>query len=249
MPQRLKRRLSTNRITPRAGVVFQPFADETLSYYVNYSQSFSPPSGGSYLNATGLRPITGETWEGGIKTKLLDGLTFNVAGFHTVRQNADLNTSSFFLVQVGEERSQGVEMNLLGQVTDRWSAVANYTYADVRLSDPTNPAFDGKRQRNVPFNSANFWSRYNLIQNQQHTLGVGLGLVYADGRPGDLANTFDLPAYGRWDGGLFYTRGRFYTNAYIENIFDVNYAASSINSFQVFAGSPVNGRVLAGFKF
>jgi iron complex outermembrane receptor protein len=238
-----------DRITPRAGLVYQPFGDESLAYYFNYSQSFSPPGGGVYLNTGGLRPVTGETFEGGIKTMLVDGLTFNVAGFHTVRKNADLNTSSFFLVQVGEERSQGVEMNLLGQVTERLSAVVNYTYADVRLYDPLNPTFDGNRQRNVPFNSANLWSRFNLVQTDEQTFGAGLGLVYSDSRPGDLTNSFELPHYSRWDAGLFYNRGRFYTNLFIENLFDVNYAASSINNFQVFPGAPVNGRVLAGITF
>ena len=155
------------------------------------------------MNAAPLRPITGETFEGGIKTLLLDNLSLNIASWHTTRNNADLNNRAFLLTQVGQETSKGAEINLIGQITEAWSAVASYSYTDVRLSDPAPPAdFDGNRQRNVPYNSANFWTRYNVIQTGEHTFGVGLGLVYVDSRPGDLANTFLLPSYGRWDGGL-----------------------------------------------
>ncbi len=233
--------------TPRGGLIYQPFADETLSFYYTYGQSFSPPGGGVYQNLNPLRPVLGEIHEAGIKTLLLPNLSLNTAGFYIKRRNADLNTGSFFLTQVGEERSQGAEVNLLGQITDRWSALANYTYADVRLYDDFDPTLDGNRQRNVPYNSANFWTRYNLIQNQIHTFGAALGLVYLDRRPGDLANTFELPSYGRWDGGLYYERGPLYASCFLENLFDTEYASSSIDRAQVFPGAPFNARATVGW--
>lgn len=235
--------------TPRGGLIYQPFGDDDLSFYYTYGQSFSPPGGGVYLNPTPLRPILGEIHEVGIKTLLLPNLSLNTAGFYIKRRNADLNTGSFFLTQVGEERSQGAEVNLFGQITDRWSAIANYTYADVRLHDPFDPTFDGKRQRNVPYNSANFWTRYNIIQNDRHTIGAALGLIYLDHRPGDLENTFELPAYGRWDAGLYYERGPLYASVFLENLFDKEYAASSIDDAQVFPGSPFNARAQVGWAW
>jgi iron complex outermembrane receptor protein len=238
-----------DRVSPRGGVVFQPFADDTLAFYYNYSRSFAPPGGGIYFNQGGLQPVLGEGHELGVKTLLLDNLQLNAAGFYATRQNADLNSSAFTLFQVGEERSQGVDINLIGNVTERWSAVANYAYTDVVLSDALNPAFDGKRQRNVPYNSANFWTRYNVVQDEVHTLGGAIGLVYLDTRPGDLTNTFNLPAFARWDAGLFYNRGRGYATLYAENIFDKYYAASSIDSFQVLPGAPANVRATVGFVY
>jgi len=238
-----------NRVTPRAGLIFQPFADESLAFYGNYTQSFAPPGGGIYVNPGNLKPILGEGYEVGVKTLLLEGLSLNAAGFYATRQNADLNTSSFFLTQVGEERSQGAEVTLLGQVSERLSTTANYTYADVRLFDAFDPTYNNKRQRNVPYNSANFWTRYNLVQDEVHTFGLALGLIYLDSRPGDLPNTFSLPAYSRWDMGAFYQRGRMNASLYAENIFDVQYATSSINQYQVFQGAPVNLRANVGITF
>ncbi len=238
-----------NRVSPRGGVIYQPFADDDLALYFNYSESFAPPGGGIYINSGDLRPVLGKGYELGVKTQLLEYLTLNAAGFYATRENADLNSSAFILTQVGEERSQGVDLNALGQITDRWSAVANYTYTDERLSDPFDPSLDGNRQRNVPYNTANFWTRYNLVQDQCQTLGAAVGLVYLDNRPGDLTNTFDLPSFARWDAGLFYNRGRGYAALYAENLFDVYYAASSLDAFQVQPGAPANVRATVGFVY
>jgi iron complex outermembrane receptor protein len=229
-------------VTPRGGVVINPFADDTLAIYYNYSRSFSPPGGGAF-NLTGapMRPELGELNEFGIKTLLLDNLTLNAAGFYTTRENASF-TTAFTTFQFGRERSQGAEVNLLGQITEQWSATANYAYTDTELTDPNNAAFFGQRQRNVPLNSANLWTRYNFVQQQEQTMGAALGIVYLDERPGNLANTVVLPAFSRWDAGLFYSRGRLNASLYVENIFDVAYAANSVDQFQIFPGAPANAR-------
>ena len=101
----------------------------------------------------------------------------------------------------------------------------------------------------MPYNTANFWTRYNVVQDEVQTLGAAIGLVYLDNRPGDLTNTFDLPSFARWDAGLFYNRGRGYAALYAENLFDVYYAASSIDSFQVAPGAPANVRATVGFVY
>lgn len=236
-----------NRTSPRAGVVYQPWGDEVLSFYYSYSQSFTPPGGGIYLNGD-LLPILGESHEAGMKTELLPGLALTAAGFHTTRQNDAFNVQSIVLVQVGEVRSQGAELSLVGDLTDRWSVIANYTYTDARLFDD-DPAFDRNIARNVPYNMANLWTRYNLVQNECSRLGAALGLVYVGERPADLQNTLDLPGYTRWDAGLFYDRGRFFSNVYVENLFDVQYARSSANTFQIFQGAPLNARAIVGWWF
>jgi iron complex outermembrane receptor protein len=238
-----------NRVSPRGGVIYQPFADNTMSVYYNYSRSFSPPNSGIYLNTNALAPITGQQHELGIKTRLLENLSLNAAGFYATRENADLNTSAFFLTQIGMERSQGAEVSLIGNINQRTSVVANYTYVDVLLSDPTNPLFNGTQQRNIPHNSANLWARYNWIQNDVHTFGTALGMIYLDTRAGDLGSTFFLPAINRWDAGVFYNRGRFVSTAYIENLFNTNYALASTNAFQVIPGAPLNARANVGWTW
>jgi iron complex outermembrane receptor protein len=237
-----------DRVTPRGGVVYQPFADESLAFYYNYSQSFTPPGGGVFLTTQTLKPILGSGHEAGIKTELLPNLTLNAAGYSIERKNDIFNEQAGIVVQVGEVRSNGAELTLLGSITERWTATANYTYSDSRLFDQ-NLGFNGVNTRNVPFNSANFWTRYNFIQNDVHTAGAALGLVYLGQRPADLQNSLNLPSFARWDGGFYYTRGQFNAYAYLENIFDLQYAYYSINALQIQQGAPINARASMWWTF
>ncbi|MCL4201695.1 MAG: TonB-dependent siderophore receptor [Pirellulaceae bacterium] len=241
------------RVTPRVGVVYQPVPD-VMSTYFSYSRSFNPPTGQGLLFAGDpLRAELGESYEAGIKARLLDELVLHVAGFHVTRENAPfLDTGAFPLpvfLQVGEERSQGAEVELSGQVTERLSLLANYAYTDTRLTDPSTPLIFGQRQRNVPLNSGSLWSRYNVIDDGCQTLGLGLGLVYVDERTANLAANAFLPSYTRWDGGVYYQRGRLNALVYVENLFNLDYAASSSNELRVYPGSPFDVRAMAGWTF
>jgi iron complex outermembrane receptor protein len=236
-----------NNVSPRAGVVYQPWGDEVWSLYYAYSQSFTPPGGGIYLNGD-LRPILGDSHEAGTKIEVLENLYLNAAAFQTTRRNDAFNVQSIVLVQVGEVNSQGVELSLVGDITDRWSAIANYTYVDARIEDQ-DPLFDNNLVRNVPFNSSNFWTRYNVIDDGCQRVGLALGLVYLGRRAADLENDLFLPGFTRWDAGAFYTRGPWNANVYLENLFDVQYAASSINDLQIFQGAPFNVRATISYLF
>ena len=163
--------------SPRVGIVYQPIP-EKLSYYAMYSDSFDPPGGGPRLTVEPLLPELGQTWEGGVKAKLLDGLTVTAAGFYITKENVtvDLFDAPFFTTtQAGRQRSQGVELDALGQFTERWSMVGNWCYVDTLLSDPVNPSLDGQPARGVPHNTINLWNRYNVIQEKQRTRGICLG--------------------------------------------------------------------------
>ncbi len=241
--------------TPRVGIVYQPIP-ERLSYYAMYSDSFDPPGGGPRLTTDPLQPELGQIWEGGIKAKLFEGLTVTAAGFYITKENVtvDLFNAPFFETsQIGRQRSQGFELDALGQLTERWSMVGNWCYVDTLLSDPSNPAFDGQMARGVPHNTINVWSRYNVIQEEQRTLGAALGVMFVGERLGDYiappAAQFFLPGYTRWDAGLYYRRGRLDTSLYLENLFDTRYYTSSLSQLQIFPGAPFNVRAQVGYRF
>lgn len=236
-----------NKWSPRAGLVYE-IVPGAMSVYGLFTQSFSPPSGSVYAQAP-LQPERGEIWEGGIKTNIFDNLIFTVSGFHIVRNNVGVQINNFNVVNTAVQRSQGVELNLNGQWTDRLSTVTNYTYADVQQTDPSGTATINGRVRGVPFGSGNAWTRYNFIQNNRSTLGLGLGYVYVGDRRGDYTTPLRLPSYSRWDLGVFGQYRRWDMTAYVENIFDVRYETGSIDQYQVYPGAPANFRLQLGVRF
>jgi iron complex outermembrane receptor protein len=238
-----------NAVSPRAGIVFQPLPD-VLAFYFNYSRSFNPPEGGVYLNTTPLKAELGESFELGTKAVLLEGLTFGAAGFYVTRDNAPfMDPATLTLFQVGQQRSQGVEMSLTGKLTKQWSVLANWAYLDTKLTDPTNPEIFGQPNLNVPHSLGNVWTRYNLIDYDKRTLGAALGLVAVGPRSANLADTVTLPGYTRWDAGLYYRRDRWNFSLYFENIFNTKYAVSSIDENQIMPGAPFTVRGQAMLMF
>ena len=158
-------------------------------------------------------------------------------------------TGAFSAVQVAQQRSQGAEVEIRGQVTDRWSIIGSYAYTDTLINDPGQPD-DGQRAIGVPLNSASLWNRYNVEQNEHQTIGFGLGVVYVGDREGDPTDpTFILPSYTRWDAGVFYKRGRLDASLYLENIFDTTYYTSSINQLEIYPGAPLNVRTQLSLTF
>ncbi len=127
--------------------------------------------------------------------------------------------------------------------------IANYAYIDSRILDAGLLSEVGQRFRGVPFNSANLWSRYNLLQDERRTFGVALGMVYVGERPGDLIDSFALGSYVRWDGGVYYQRGVLNASLYLENIGDRTYYAGSLNNLSVYPGNPFTLRAQLGVKF
>ncbi|WP_254508106.1 TonB-dependent siderophore receptor [Anatilimnocola floriformis] len=236
-----------SHFTPRAGVTYD-LVPQTMSIYGAYTQSFAPPSRTIYAQAP-LQAETGEMWEIGLKTLLDENLIFTVSGFVIDRDNVAVQITNFNVVNTAEQQSKGVELNLVGQWNERFRTVSNYTYADVEQSGPPGILSVNGRVRGVPFGNGNVWTRYDVIQAPGGVLGLGLGYVYVGERRGDYSAPLQLPSYSRWDVGVFGQYGRWDMTAYFENIFDIQYATSAVNQYQVYQGAPANFRLMVGANF
>jgi iron complex outermembrane recepter protein len=241
-------------LSPRVGLVFQPIKD-VLSFYGTYIQSFDPPVTGVFATPNALLHETGTSGEIGMKLDLFEKkLSLQLAGYIIDKHNVVAQENFITSVQIGEIRSSGAEFSAVGKVTRDLSIIANYAYCDSRIiSDPADQAIGaaapGNRFRGVPYNNFNIWARYNLIANDIHTLGVGVGVVYVGDRFGDLADSFVLPAYTRVDAGVFYKRGPLNASVYIENLGNTTYYSGSFDANTVTPGNPINFRFTLGVTF
>ena len=213
--------------TPRFGLVYKPI--EPVSVYASYTTSYNPNFGAS-RNEDGseFEPETGRQFEVGVKTDINKDLSFTFAAFDIRKQNVETDdpNNPLFTIQTGEQASRGIELDLKGEILPGWKMTAAYTYLDAFVSEDNTDIVDNDLP-GAPESQFSLWTTYNIQQGSLEGLGFGLGFLALSDRQGDLENTFTLPGYFRTDAALFYKRDKWRAQLNIENLFDIEYFAST----------------------
>jgi len=187
--------------SPRVGILYQPWP--WASVYGNWTTSFGANNGLTSTGAT-IDPERGEQFEAGLKTEFFDQrLITTLAYYHLTKENIltrDFNSPDpFAMAAIGKARSQGIEFDLNGRITDEFSLIGNYAFTDARITKDYS-GLQGNRLNNVPEHSGSLWLKYD-IRHYRPLNGwqFGVGVFAAGQRQGDNDNTFALPGYVRLD--------------------------------------------------
>ncbi|MCK9609256.1 MAG: TonB-dependent receptor [Methylomonas sp.] len=187
--------------SPRVGLLYQPWT--WVSVYGNWTTSFGANNGVTSAGTT-INPEIGEQFEAGLKTEFFDQrLTTTLAYYHLTKENLmtrDFNSPDpFASAAIGKARSQGIELDMTGQITDELSIVGNYAFTDARITKDFS-GLQGNRLNNVPEHSGSLWLKYD-IRHYEPLNGwqFGVGVFAVGQRQGDNDNTFVLPGYARLD--------------------------------------------------
>lgn len=239
--------------SPRVGLTWQPTL--TQSYYASYSRSFQP-SGEAFslaVNNAGIEPEETTNHEVGGKFDFLDGkLSATVSLFRLERTGikaTDVATNQ--LVNVGEQRTDGVEFTLNGEIGDGLSLLAGYAYLDSHVTKSVavdaGQLVDGNRATLTPYNSANIWLTQTLLTDY----GVGLGANYVGDRFANPGNTVELPAYTTVDAMAWAHFDRVELQLNLRNLFDREHIVSGhgTSANLNLPGAPRNATLTARLKF
>ncbi|MEH2184298.1 TonB-dependent siderophore receptor [Nostoc sp.] len=142
-----------------------------------------------------------------------------------------------YSIQIGEQRSRGIDFTIGGEILPGWSIIAGYAYTDAKVTkDNSIPV--GTRFGNVAENSFNLWTKYEFQRGSLQGFGVAVGLFFVEDRPGFFDSTYELPNYLRTDAGLYYQRNGLRAAINFKNLFDVTYFESSFGRARIFYGEP-----------
>jgi iron complex outermembrane receptor protein len=231
---------------PRAGLVYR--YTDALSFYGSYTESFKPNStiaplsGSSTVLDGSIAPKEAKSWEVGAKLDMPGRVTGNVALFDIKKRNvlvANAEGPTTIYSAAGEVRSRGLEVDLSGQLSDRWSLIGSYAYTDAEVTE--DPDYKGKKLQNVAKNSGSLSVVYDfgtIVGGDQ--LRVGAGARYVGERAGNAVNDFDLPSYTVADAFATYDtkvdgqKVKFQLN--VKNLFDRTYYTSAASRFFVSMG-------------
>ncbi len=229
---------SDEAFSPRVGIVYQPI--QPISLYASYSQSFAPNSG-VRVDGSLLEPTRGNQYEVGIRAELNPRLAANLAFYEITKTNIATTdpVNQAFSIAVGEQRSQGIEFDISGEISPGWNIIASYSYINAEISE-SNDFPVGNKVPNVPHNKASLWSTYEFQNGGFKGFGLGMGLFYIDARQGDLENSYELPSYIRTDAAIYYRQNNWRAAINFQNLFDINYfETSELGRTTVIPGAPL----------
>lgn len=233
------RERTDEEFSPRFGVILKP--RENISIYGSYSESFLPRSGEQFANITdatrALDPDEFTNLEAGVKWDITPALSLTAAVFEIEQSSPQVADDNPETLDIIDSQIQGFEVQLQGQVTDRWFISAGYSYLDGNQVNADGS--EGNRVRELPENMFSIWNSFQVTDK----FGAGLGLTYQDESFINNGNTAILPSYVRLDAAAYYDLSdtlRLQVN--IENLTDELYFPDSHSTHQASVGAPINAR-------
>jgi iron complex outermembrane recepter protein len=205
--------------------------------YASYSQSFQPNEGTDFSGNT-FDPTQGQQYELGLRYQTPGGrLLSTLSAYHLTQQNVQTDdpANPGYSLATGEVRSQGVELEITGRLTEQLSLIAAYTYTDAEVTESNNGDV-GNRPASVPENAASLWTDYRFTSGAFRGFTIGAGVRYT-GSTVNQANTVTVPDYTLFDAMIRYETGRWRFSLNAKNLLDKHYISNATYSY--FYGEPL----------
>lgn len=201
----------TNHFTPRLGLVLQTGSGTRL--HGTYARSFRPATRGpAHGDRADQRSESGASLEAGVKQEVAGGrLAWTAAAHHsTLRDipvpipNDDLGRSR----RIAEQRSRGLELQLVGALSRDLRVLAGYAWNDAEVTGrPGGDVAPGTRPVMAPRQHLDAWLAYRVPSGVWVGLDVGLGIESRSACQAQIPNALELPSFTQVDAMLGYGRG------------------------------------------
>ena len=221
--------------TYRGGLVYAPLYDHQV--YFATSSSFTPvktvPADGSELDPSTARNYEvvhrWQGWYGRVDT--------NFAVYYVVRNNINVSETGTTVLQVGEQRSKGVDLDINTDLAKRTHLILNYGYTQPRFEDADDDGLTGLLPRFVPNHTANVWLRKDWASG----FNASIGFRYVGSQFANDKNTTRIGGYTIFSGAVGYRTDRWDWSMNAENLFNrERYFLTGHFSNLVFPGQPIN---------
>ncbi len=227
---------------PRLGGVID--LNDEVSWFISYSAGMR---GQPFVNFVDTpAPELSNHLETGLKFNVANQFSGQLALYQIERSQVAVTDSSDFQrrsVAAGQERSRGIEIDLLWQPCEGLNLLANYAHTDARFMDDKAGVAAGNRLAQVPDDAGRLWAHYRFQQNALQGFSLGFGVYARSGAYLSNNNRFKTAGYHSFDAALAYETGRFTWAATVKNLSDEDY----FQPYGYFEGrvAPAPGR--AGF--
>ena len=253
----------------KLGSLFKP--TENSSLYASYAKSLTPPGSSNFglsTETTGTQAANnprGEPQEtnhyevGGKWDVLKNKLALNAAIYHTENENQfTQDPITLNWLQEGKTRVQGVELGVVGQITDAWNISAGVAHMKTKQKNQqTFNSTTGEKTvtdsvRWSPDWTASLWTTYDIAGFK-----LGLGARYVDEQKRVItdstapANMPKVPSYIVFDAMAGYSFNKNASvNLNVYNLADKDYISALNNGGSRFVlGQPRSAALTFNYKF
>ncbi|WP_151716833.1 catecholate siderophore receptor Fiu [Acinetobacter sp. TUM15071] len=238
---------------------------ENSSVYASYAKSLTPPGSANFglsdtgINSSAAKPQETNHYEVGAKWDVLKNkLALNAAVYRTENENqftTDPITKES--VQEGKTRVEGVELGVVGQITDAWNISAGVAHMKTKQKNQQSFGTTGEKTvtdsvRWSPDWTATLWTTYDIAGFK-----VGLGARYVDEQKRVItdstapANMPKVPSYVVFDAMAGYSFNKNASlNLNVYNLADKDYISALNNGGSRFVlGQPRSAALTFNYKF
>jgi len=255
-----------NALSPRAALTY--LIDSSTTAFFLYDQSFVPQTGQKaivnaareVIGAEPLDPQRGKNLEIGLKRSWFNSRLYTtLTGFHTIRINTAANdeVNSGYRIQFGEVTSKGIELDIIGNITDQLSLVTNYTFVKAAVTKDKDPTRLNKQMPQTPQQIFNTWIQYKFPLRNLASLNLSLGQTTIIKRSTSDKDQF-IPDYTKFDAGISYVQDKYFFRVIADNLTGKRYMSSGDiisgfpyegRNYYYIDGDPFNVRFSVGIKF
>lgn len=249
------------RFTPRVGLSYS-ITKNTAVYFVRDQAMLE--NYGSDWQGKAFDPIMGTNLEAGFKKDWFNGKwNSTIAAYQITRTNVltidpdHLNVlGQPYNRQTGEQRTQGVELDIKGQIVRNLDVIINYAFTEAKITADTDPKVVGNQLPGSSKHVQNTWLNYKVDKGVLSGLGLSIGYQYQVKRAPWYVfdnSVQSLPDYFRLDGGVSYTKDKISFNVVVNNILNKYLYSGAYYNWGPYyywqAESGTNVRFTVGYKF
>jgi iron complex outermembrane receptor protein len=213
-------------VTTSLGITWQ--ATPQWQAFASHNESFAPNTGMD-KNDHFFAPLKGVQHEVGLRhmqnTRYGKPFKTSLSAYRIQQKNVTTRdpTTPGEKILTGETRSQGIEATVSAPLNPQLSINLGLNHSDARITE-NNDGNQGNRLHNVPHNSGSLVLDYTPSTRTNFSLGA----VYVGKRPGDDANSFEIPAYTRLDASAEWKLNhKTRLKAGLRNLLDKDYVADT----------------------
>lgn len=226
-------------LSPKFGMVYQVLKDR-LSAYANYMNGFSNVAPVDNKGLEGytdiMKPQLANQWEAGVKTNFWNNRFNFTASYYDITVNnmmRDIQVTEGgkdynITIQDGEQRSKGLEFEMITNPVRGLNVMTGYTYNDSKFQKAED-AVNGRRPSSAgPAHVFNSWISYVFQTKALHGIGLGVGV----NRVGEqitvdhaATGQFIFPAYTLVNASVSFEREKYRFGVRMNNLTNTEYFA------------------------